>query len=228
MTNLLEKIKSRGYWQVVIRPGRFDTKRISNISTLYPILQKTSVNLRGWDFPHIDFHIKPHIDVDWVGQESEWHQFLEIWRLYQSGQFVDFTGIEEDWRDQSELQPVNDDLGAGALLGIGNAIFTFTEIFEFAARLAMTEAGDELMHIKVKVSGLTGRRLWVDLDNRHPMFRKYEASLQELPYEVELPRTELVAQPKELALKPAVELFARFQWNPDLATLRDIQKILRK
>ncbi len=78
---LLEKIKSRGHWRVVIRPGRFVEKRIQEISTLYPIIEKTSVNLRGWDFPHVDTHPNPKIDVDWVGQESEWEQFLEIWRF---------------------------------------------------------------------------------------------------------------------------------------------------
>lgn len=226
MTTLLEKIRSRGHWQVVIRPGRYVEKRIQNICALYPIVQKASVGLRGWDFPHVDPHTKPHIDVDWVGQESEWQQYLEIWRFYQSGQFVDVAGMPLDWRDQSTLWPADQDWKAGALFGIGDALFTFTEVFEFAARLALTEAGDELMHIEITVSGLAGRRLWVDLHNRWPMFRRYEASLGELPYKVELPRSELVAQARELALKPAAELFARFGWNPDAAILRDIQKNL--
>src|SRR3989337_3033873 len=106
---LLEKIKSRGYWRVVIRPGRFVEKRIRDITVLYPIIQKTTVELRGWDFPHVDPHINPHIDVDWVGQESEWEEFLEIWRFYRSGQFVDLAGIPEDWRDQSKLWPAGKD-----------------------------------------------------------------------------------------------------------------------
>lgn len=223
---LLEKIKSRGHWRVVIRPSRFVAKRITEISTLYPIIQKNSVELRGWDFPHVDTYTSPHIDVEWIGQESEWQQYLEIWRFYQSGQFVDLGGMPEDWRDQSELWPADTDWRPGALLGIGDTLFKLTEIFEFAARLALTEAGDESIHIEITVSGLAGRRLWVDLHNRWPMFRKYEASLQELPYKIELPRSELIAQPRELSLKPASELFARFGYTPSLTTLRDIQQIL--
>lgn len=163
---LLEKIKSRGYWRVVIRPGQFVEKRIPEISSLYPIIQKTTVQLRGWDFPHVDPHTNLHIDVDWVGQESEWQEFLELWRFYQSGQFVDIAGIWEDWRDQSELRLGRHEMEPGALLGIGDTLFRFTEIFEFAARLALTKAGDELMHIEVTVCGLAGRRLWVDSHNR--------------------------------------------------------------
>lgn len=226
MTKLLEKIRSRGHWKVVIRPGRYVEKRIQNISALYAIVQKASVELRGWDFPHVDPHTKPHIDVDWVGQESEWQEFLEIWRFYQSGQFVDIFGIPDDWQDQSNLQPVPQDWKPGALLGIGNALFTFTEIFEFAARLALTEVGDELMHIEVVVSGLNGRILCVDSRHRTPFIQSYQASLSELPYKVVLSRSELVAQPRELALKPTMELFARFGWEPGADVLRDQQKTL--
>ncbi|MGA7678304.1 MAG: hypothetical protein WCA51_08055 [Dehalococcoidia bacterium] len=225
---LIEKIKSRGYWRMVIRPGQFVEKRIQDISALYPIIQKTSVELRGWDFPHVDPHTNPHIDVDWIGQESEWEHYLETWRFYQSGQFVDLVGIGGDWRDQSTLWPADKEWKPGALLGIGDALFMFTEIFEFAARLALTEAGDGLIHIEITVGGLAGRRLFVDLHNIWPMFRKYEASLPEFPYTIELSRTELVAQPRELSLKPTAELFARFGWIPDAAALRDIQKTLWK
>ena len=219
---LLEKIKSRGHWRVVIRPGRFVEKRIPQISSLCPIVQKTAVQLRGWDFPHVDTHTKPHIDVVWVGQESEWQQFLEIWRFYQSGQFVDIAGIWEDWREKYDLAGKS-----GVLLGIGDTLFRFTEIFEFAARLALTEVGDEVMYIEITINGLAGRKLWDDSHDSGRVYKQYEASLQELPFRQELPRDELVAQPRELALRPAIELFARFGWTADAAALRDIQKKLR-
>ncbi len=223
MTELLDKIRSRGHWRVVIRPTQFLQTRIQDIAALYSTVQKTSVELRGWDFPHLDPHTKPHIDVDWVGQESEWEQYLEVWRFYQSGQFVDIMGMPGDWRDQSKLWPPDADWESGALLGVGDALFTYTEIFEFAARLALTEAGDERVHIEVTASGLNGRRLRFDMRNRWPMLRHYEASIQELPYSVELLQAALVAEPWQLALEPAMELFQRFGWNPTKDMLRDLQ-----
>jgi hypothetical protein len=225
---LVEKIKSRGYWRVMIRPGRFVEKRIGEISTLFPIIQKASVEFRGWDFPHVDTRTNPRIDVDWVGQQFEWEQYLEIWRFYQSGQFVDVVGIPSDWRDQSKLWPADEGWSPGSLLGIGEVLFRFIEIFEFAARLSLTEAGDESITIQIIVGGLAGRKLFVDIPNRWPMFKEYKASLSEFPYTIELSRTELVAQPRELSLKPTAELFARFGWIPDAAALRDIQKSLWK
>ena len=82
MSELLDNLRSRGYWRVVIRPGTFIEQRVSNISALYPILQKISVQLRGWGFPHLDSRDQPHIDTDWIGQESEWERYLEVWRFY--------------------------------------------------------------------------------------------------------------------------------------------------
>lgn len=229
MSSLLDKIKSRGYWRVVIRPQTFAEKRIAEITELYPIIQNTSVTIRGWDFPHLDTHSQTHIDIDWIGQESEWEIFLEIWRFYQSGQFIDVAGMHEDWYDQRRsIPPALENWRPGLILGIGNTLFRFTEIFEFAARLAMTQAGDDSMHIEVTVNNLAGRKLWVDSPNRTPMFHDYSASIGELPYRIELPRTELIAAPRELALKPAIELFRRFGWNPSQDILRDQQKKLRR
>lgn len=229
MSTLLQEIKSRGYWQVIIRPCTFVQYRVPEISALYPILQKTSVGSRGWSFPQVrDPHTELHIDIDWVGQEGHWGHHLEVWRFYQSGQFVDFSGMRYDWLDISKSLPSGQSWKPGVFWGIGDAVFRFTEIFEFAARLALTEAGDEQMHIEVTVSGLQGRVLWVDSPNRFPMPRDYRASIKEFPYIVELPRTELIAAPRELALKPAMELFQRFNWNPPRELLQGVQEELRR
>jgi hypothetical protein len=103
MSGLADEIRSRGHWQIIIRPEAFDAARISDVSALYPIVQQTSVQLRGWDFPHVDRREQPTIDLDWVGQDTRWNHHFEIWRLYQSGQFIDLCGFKDDWRDQSHL-----------------------------------------------------------------------------------------------------------------------------
>ncbi|GAI33014.1 unnamed protein product, partial [marine sediment metagenome] len=161
-------------------------------------------------------------------QESDWEQFLEIWRFYQSGQFIDITGMNEDWYDQRHSIPAAlGDWRPGLILGIGNTLFRFTEIFEFAARLAMTQAGDDVIYIEITVSNLEGRKLWVDSHSRMPLRHNYIASIKEFPYQIELSRTELIAAPRELALKPVTELFRRFSWDPSQDVLRDQQKNLR-
>ncbi|MGH7807080.1 MAG: hypothetical protein ACRENT_03215, partial [Thermodesulfobacteriota bacterium] len=186
MSMILDKIRSRGYWRVVIYPTRFIKDRISPITVLYPLVEKTSVQLRGWDFPHVDRKQDPHIDLDWISQEVDWNHSVEVWRFYQSGQFIHYAGIGSDWRDQSGLWPADKGWTPGALLGIVHTVFRFTEIFEFASRLALTDAGDEQMHIEVTLSGLQGRKLFVDSERREPFFSDYKASIKELPYSVDL------------------------------------------
>ena len=223
MSEVLEKIKSRGYWRVVIHPGTFTEKRVANISDLYPILQKTSVQLRGWDFPHLDSKETVQIDSDWIGQEIVWSYHLELWRFYQSGQFVHISALAEDWLDESKDAATAKVWNPGHSLSVERTVFRFTEIFELASRLALTEAGDDQMHVEILVSGLGGRGLRVSPETRMPLPLRMKASIKELPYKVDLSRTQLITEPRDLALKPALELFQRFGWDPSLEILRDIQ-----
>lgn len=224
MSELLEKIRSRGHWRVVIHPAKFVEQRVSNLSSLYPLLEKISVQLRGWDFPHLDAHVSPSIDKDWIEQGSEWRQYLEQWRFYQSGQFVDFIGMEEDWLDQFQDWPLPKDWKPCSYLGVENAVFQFSEIFELAARLSRTQAGSESMHVEIDLRGLKGRGLKLERRRTTSSYiREHKIELDELPYVLDVSKTELIIASKELALKPAMELFWRFGWDPSLDLLRDMQ-----
>ncbi len=226
MSEFLEKIQSRGYWKVIICPNAFAEKRIADFAELYPILQKTYVQLRngGWEFPHLDYRTQPSTNKDWIGQESEWEKYLELWRFYQSGQFVSFKGLYEDWMDNSTRYSPPPSWQPCQFLEIEDTLLQFTEIFEFASRLAFTQAGDEQMHLEISVHNLKGRGLKLDMQRKSSSWlRTLTASVNELPYTVDLPAAKLVANTRELALKPAAELFQRFGWNSDVAILRDIR-----
>lgn len=135
--------------------------------------------------------------------------------------------MEEDWLNQIENHPLFDDWPLpkgrkpGSLLRVENAVFQFTEIFELAARLSLTEAGDEQMHLEIAVSCLTDRIL--GMEGRRVPLRQKKGSVSEFPYKIDLSRTLLITAPRDLALKPALELFRRFGWDPSLEILRDIQ-----
>lgn len=226
MSEILKKIQSRGYWKVIIRPATFDERRIENFADLYSILQKTYVQIPSsrWEFPHLDSHATLQKKQDWIGQEYHWRQYLEVWRFYQSGQFVSIKGVYDDWRDESNLWPPPDGWKPCQFMEIEDTLLRFNEIFEFAARLAFTKAGDEYMRLKISVHNLKGRGLELDMQRKGSSYlRTLTASTNELSYEVDLPAVKLVASPGELALKPAIELFQRFGWNPGAGMLRDIR-----
>jgi hypothetical protein len=219
MANLVEDIRSRGYWEVIIRPTKLVPQRVPDISALYPIVAHSSVQFRGWDFPHIDEREKI-IAIDWVGQETRWEHMREAWRLYRSGQFYHLGGIWDDWRDESKFWPSTTGWQRGSRLGIGDVLFRFAEIFEFAARLATSRAGDDSMHVEVRLSGLADRVLSVDSPNRLPSPVQHRITINEFPFERDVARTELVADPRALALEGAVELFLRFDWHPPVQNLK--------
>lgn len=212
---------------MIVRPTRFNPKHIPDIASLYPILQRTSVSLRGWDFPHLDSHKSPQIDIDWIGEELDWEHHIYVWRFYQSGQFFHLSNMSIDWRDQSSFWPPDKDWKPNTLLGVGDTIACLTEIFEFATRLALSEAGDERMHIEIIVGNLVGRALYVDSHKRWPFDYRYSASIKEFPYSIDLSKTDLIAKSREFALEGATELFKRFGWSTTIEILRSWQEELR-
>ena len=210
MSDLARRIKSAGYWDITIRPDRFDERRVHPITALTALVHRCHVEVRGWDFPHIDPHTPIVTDVDYIGQSSEWQQYAEEWRFYQSAQFVDRKAIPGDWRDRSTIWPPDEHWRRGDRLGIGDTLYTYYEIFLFAARLAQALDGDDPIHIDVTVAGLQNRALYVDDPHRWPLSVAPTAHLASFPQRFSLSRSELIANPMSLGISAAQELFRRF------------------
>jgi len=226
MSSLVDKIRSRGHWNVVIRPNEFKKDRIEDITQLLPIVRDCSVSLRGWDFPHVDHKQKAHIDIDWVEQLLDWNHHVELWRMYQSGQFVFMGGLFHDWVDQSELMKIMGSNQPQTFVSLGDSIYRYTEIFEFASRLALSDAGSPVMHIELSLSGIKDRVLREDTANWVPYDALGTIGIDCVPSKIEISREDLIAQPREYALEAMIELFRRFNWNPRIELLRDLQQSL--
>ena len=223
MSELLEKIRSRGYWKVIIRPATFTEKRIAHQSDLLPILEKNLVALKGWNFPHIDNSREPGKGSDWISQEISWGPIVEFWRFYQSGQFVHYYGLPEDWSELPNTRMPSNDGVRRVLLEVKDVLLRFTEIFEFAARLAYSEAGDDGIHLDITVDNIEEH--YLNLPRLTPDKATWipHAAKREIEYTVNLSKLELVTKTRELALKPALDFFRCFNWNPGIDYLRDYQ-----
>ena len=216
---VLDKIRTRGFWRVVIRPSSFEKNHIPNYADLFPIIQKNSVRLRGWDYPHIDRQNPPRNDNDSVGQEYAWDTHLEVWRFFKSGLFVHYFAIFGEWRDQSKLWPADPEWKEGRDFGYVSAVYSLVEIFEFAARLALSPAGAEIMRVDIDIHGLKGRTL-ASSDQTILLWGEHRTDTSEWNYFREYSRTDLIARPRELAAEAARDLFARFGLNisPEVVT----------
>lgn len=219
---LLPKIKKHGYWEIVIRPTRFDAKRVANIHQLREIARTQRVEFRGWDFPH--YGREPSIAGDHIEQEDDYLRHVEAWRLYQSGMFVYLGALRADWEEQdappSGMKWVT---RPRTVFEVADTVWVLTEAFEFASRLALSEAGSDRIHVSATVYGLQGRRLWMDLPGRDLSPRPPLQGLDEFPQSQEFARDQLVVEAKVLALKWAREVFRRFGWDASLDILGEVQ-----
>ena len=222
--SLKESILSRGYWEIKIRPMRFGINRIPKIADLYPLLQKTFVSLRGWDFPHVGHKSEFLIGEDWIKHEFDWQHHRSILYFFQSGQFYYLEALPEDWRDKSTLWPKHEMWEPGQLLGVGETIFRFTEIFEFVSRLVLTGIYENAVKLDVKLGNIENRQLYVDTKNKWPFDYARKTAMPNLVYKSELKKEELVSNTKALAIKASIYLFERFGWDATEEIVGDWQE----
>jgi hypothetical protein len=221
-----DDIRSRGHVVFTIRPDTFDSRRVP-VSELEPILQRCAVQLRGWDVPHIDPQTPVTSKSDRIEQESSWRNHLEQWSFYGSGQLADMSSLRYDWLDEYDSHLVPTGWQPGNALPVTDTIFTITEVFELAARLAFTPAGDEWVRVAISYRGMEGRILAVDDRRRAPFFQDYRYDDDRIELQAVSTREQLAGEAWDLAAGTARELFAHFGWEPALEVIKGAQNELR-
>jgi hypothetical protein len=233
-TELIDKIKSRGYWRVIIKPTKFNKNSIPSLDECRQLIEESKVDLRGWDYPHLPRLGEGLVKgVDWIEASTEsmiWIPITEYWRFYQSGQFAHLINCEEDWvsRDQLQIQNWRNLPLPERVLSISNTVYRVTEIYEFAARLATKEIFSSDLSITVELHGMKDRGLVITARMRAPLLENYICRVNDLPYPPKVVSIEtLLAQSSELAFENIVWFFERFNWqNIPVHVIRDDQRRL--
>lgn len=222
MSATTDKIRSRGHWDVVIRPQAFDDQRVP-YEELDTILERAVVRFRGWPVPFIDNRKQPDRGKDWIGQDNdtEMVSHYEAWRFFTSGQFNHVRAVSADWREGREATPTP--AGVSAIIEVWEILFYLTEVFELAARLALLPGGDSSLHIGVALNGLQGRGLVVGQQNRMEFIEPYLAEVATIDRSFELTRDDLVANPRAQAVEMTREFLLRFGWKPSREQLAEHQ-----
>jgi hypothetical protein len=214
MMTILEKIKTFGYWEVVIRPTRFDEQKAVPPMDLEKIAHGSQVRMRGWPFP-IDQKDGASIFQDYIAGEIDWRNHVETWRFFRSGMFVWFKANPWDLLILMEQPPsISSGKKPGKTVSVGDSVYRFCEIFEFASRISLSAAGAEEMTIQVTCHGLTGRHLVHNHD-----YPGRECETASWKFEQNYPRPKLVAEGRSLALAAAADLFQMFRWAATPETL---------
>jgi hypothetical protein len=217
---LLKKIKSRGYWKIIIRPSKFKKDLIESLGKCDKIIQDSIVGLRGWDYPHYPSE-GTTTGLDYIEGRVDWQEFLEVWRFYQSGQFVHFIGLREDWWEDDKRAHLE---VVGPSLSILGALYTLTEIYVFASRLTKLMELNEPIVVSISLVNTEGRKL-VTLDPARFLRGDYVAQINEISIEKTHPITKLLTAHAELALEDTTWIFERFNWkNPPKDVFKEDQR----
>jgi len=224
MSDVLKEIRTRGYWVVTIRPATFEASREQNPMRLAEFVQQKKVRMGGWSFPQFDPNSDPTIGPDYVEQGGHWAYHIELWRLYQSGQFVSNKACYEDWPEHFSRYDKNAPKKPGSELHVYPTLLLIASVCEFAARLALSSVGSDRMVIQVRLRGMKGRRLLIRNLLRGELYPEKVAGIEEYVVTREVARDELVAAASELGISMTHELFVRFSWDPPLSILRDIHR----
>jgi len=227
------KIKESAHWRVVLRPGEFKKERIGRLSELWKIVEETRVRFRGWDYPHISHRQEERvIGADYIGCWCRIERHIEYWRFYQSGQFIHLFAFKECDPMYAKIlheylvkevpftsQQLN--LISG-FIDITSSIYTFTEIFEFASRLAQREVLYPECQIIIGMHNIMGWALSFS-DFGRALYDLYIAKDEPLEKSWQLTSEDLITRTRELAIEASLWFFERFGLEMLKRVIADIQ-----
>ncbi|HXF50749.1 MAG TPA: hypothetical protein VNM43_03590 [Dehalococcoidia bacterium] len=216
---MLDKIHQDTYWRLVIRPTRFEQRRIASISGCKKIVEETRIVSPGWQYPYWDDR-SVMAGNDWVQLVVDFSQRMEFWRFYQSAQFVHHMAAVERFRP-ARWQPA-----PPRPIFVEGLIYLMMGLYEFAARMARRGILDPAAYVAVELHNTSQRQLifWDGWLQAH--LGEYVCNVDPISVvEEEIKAPDLVARTTDLAMEAVVRLCESFGWfEPPrqlLSALRD-------
>ena len=229
---LVELIKSKGYWEVEITPYSYDANKIQ-INEILHLVEKCQVRKWGRRYPRISRNadmtgISFTNNNYFQSLTDDGMQHKEIWRMYQSGQFVHYLALREDWGLEDPYG-----VAAGSSRKVQNIImtlYTVTEIFLFASRLASNNVFGDSMYLILKLHNAYDRVL-IFSDIERELDHDYICKMDDpIIVEKKIATSEILSQSERMAMNAVIDIFRRFNWNSNQIAniLRDDQEKLNK
>ncbi len=230
------------HWRVNTYPEVFQKERLSTLTECLELIKNTKVRLRGWDYPHVsnrpgELDYRSNYIASWANFMGQ----IEYWRFYQSSQFLHLSTVREvtepGWteklrkRARSRIifhpEPIDWDKVKG-FFSLPNTIYTFTEIFEFAARLCQRGVYVGNIIIDVQISDVEGFVLVAE--GERAWHHYYATSCTELRCSWSYSNRELLTGVVDIVLDSLVWFFERFGWldAPREALKAEISSFLGK
>jgi len=226
---LLEQIKSRGYWRVEIHSTDYQGKRLSSRAEMQNLLSGATVSLRGWPYPYFRAEETTY-NGKWLEGQVNWSYYREYWRLYESGQWLHYLGLPGAWITREKLfeglLPLPPQQ-AGYLHVRNNILYTLTEIFRFAVGLAQGGVLDPDAFLSIQLHNTHNYMLFESF-NRFFTYSYVNQSDRPIEQQQSLPVYELSAVADQMALEMAIKIYSVFGWVPAEAAVRSLVEDQKK
>jgi hypothetical protein len=223
----LQRVRSTGFWRVIVHPTRFDGQRIPDIDICWQMMVASSVNLRGLPFPIVRTDERRY-GPDWVGSGGEFGDGVEAWRFFQSGQFAGEFSVHEDVRPDAFVKHSRQNGTTeqyARVINFVNILFMITEILEFARNLAHRDVLAPDAVVQIELHGMKGRRLVASESTWWT--GTYVANDDVISWKSQLLPIELITAAPRYALDAARHVFERFGWfDPPVESLKHRQQLL--
>jgi hypothetical protein len=191
ISQLKEKIKSRGHWVVILEPlipKEFSPE--THPIDKYKILSNQAVRYRGWPtpyFPKVNSLDKEKEDLE-ISEDItggiDWEHYKEVFTLFNSGQFVLVSGVSEDWIDESEGLQLSEmkNYKDKKILSFVSTTYYFTEVFAFILNLINSDLYKDVsnFHFRFYLQNTKGRTLKIFGGRRVEFFRDYTATAKNI------------------------------------------------
>lgn len=231
---IINKIKERGYWRIHFAP--LSDEKLS-LSQCREIVEKNSIQLRGWYYPHVPHRIDDNTamqsgDKFWQGWIN-WENHIELWRLFQTGQFIHYLALVEDWTQDLIVNNMwdrdNGPVKSGEILSTLNTIYLITEIFQFLSRLATDGIYKNGVRISISLNKTDDRKLAILDYRRIPFSEDKKTIASEIGFEKSYTQKQLLEEPVDLAREAILHFFERFDWTPPAEQIKtDQEKLIER
>jgi len=226
---LLEQIRSRGYWRVEIHSTDYQGKRLPSRAEMQNLLSGATVSLCGWPYPYFQAEETTY-NGKWLEGQVNRSYYREYWRLYESGQWLHYLGLSGAWIPREKLFEGLTPLPpqrAGYLHVRNNILYTLTEIFRFAVGLAQGGILDPDAFLSIQLHNTHDYMLFESF-NRFFGYSYVNQSDRPIEQQQSLPVGELSAVADQMALEMAIKIYSVFGWVPVEAAVRTLVEDQKK
>lgn len=240
MNDIINKIKSKGYWRVIVRPSKdFYREDRFGLSDLKKTIEESQIRLRGWYYPHIDRNTVKIINQTTIYNECDFEGHIEHWELMTSGQFVHIFSMQEDYViSEQKVNEIRTDFAfnkneakdINLFLEVVSAVYRFTEIYKFASNFSQAvEMQDvEEFEVIIELYNVENRLLFI-WDWSRDLHSPYICHVRDgkISFTNKYTKNDLIANFDNYSLEIAIKTFQLFNWeNPSLQVLGNDQKKL--